>query len=362
MSTAMRELLKSGAVKASAPCRIDMGGTLDLSTFFLPLRFVRPCTFNIALALRTTVVLEPWEKERIRISSRGFEDAEFYAGQAPFNHPLGFMFAVANYFGAAGVRITIDSSSPPRSALGGSSAAAVALVAAFGAALRRAGRGGSITRRRAALLAHALESSVAGVPCGLQDHLAAAYGGVNAWYWPENIGAPDFRRVSVKPPGKAEKLKDHILVAYCGVPHTSADINGEWVRQFIAGTDRNKWVQVAECTHGFVEALSTGDYKEAAACMNREVALRTAMTPEVLDGVGRQLVEGAVNAGCGSRFTGAGGGGCVWALGDVEDIDRLRQIWEKALSTRADARLLDAAVDRTGMKVTSSSRAGLRGA
>ena len=346
----MKALLESGPVAASAPCRIDMGGTLDLSTFYLPLRSVRPCTFNVALAMRTTVTLEPWEKGQVRIVSRGFEEASFPAGQAPYNHPLGFMFAVANYFGAEGVLVTIDSASPPRSALGGSSAAAVAMVAAFGQVLVRTGVK-AISKRQAALLAHALESSVAGVPCGLQDHLAAAYGGVNAWYWPEKVDAPVFRRMAVRPPGKAVRLDDHMLVAYCGIPHVSSDINGAWVGQFIAGRYRSEWAQVAACTHGFIEALTVGDYKRAAACMHEEVAVRVSMTPNVLDDVGRRLVDAAAGTGCGARFTGAGGGGCVWALGDAEDIDRLKQMWEKVLLSRADARLLDAVVDRTGLKV-----------
>lgn len=350
MSHKIRETLKAGPITASAPCRIDMGGTLDLSTFYIPLRSLKPCTFNMALSLRTSVRLEAWEGGHVRVASRGFESAEFPAGKAPYNHPLGFMFAVANYFDAAGISITIESSSPPRSALGGSSSAAVALVAALQEALSRSG-GRPVNRRRAVLLAHALESSVAGVPCGLQDHLAAAYGGANAWYWPESISSPLFRRSPVVKPATFTALSKRTLVAYCGEPHISADINGEWVKQFIAGEKRERWAQVADCTHRFIEALAAMDIGRAAASMNREVALRLAMTPGVLDDVGDPLVKAATDAGCGARFTGAGGGGCVWALGAVQDIDRLRQIWETILSTRADACLLDSTIDRTGLKI-----------
>jgi D-glycero-alpha-D-manno-heptose-7-phosphate kinase len=327
-----------------------MGGTLDLSTFYMPLRSLQPCTFNMALSLRTTARIDAWERGRVRVASKGFKSAEFPSGQAPFDHPLGFMFAVANYFDADGIAITIESSSPPRSALGGSSAAAVALVAAFQEAVSRSG-GKPVNRKKAVLLAHALESSVAGVPCGLQDHLAAAYGGVNAWYWPVGMASPAFRRAPVVKPGRFKELARHTLVAYCGEPHASADINGEWVRQFIAGSQRERWARVAECTHSFVGALADMDIEAAAASMNREVELRLAMTPGVLDAVGRRLVEEAVAAGCGARFTGAGGGGCVWALGGAEDIDSLRQMWETVLSVRTDARLLDSAIDRKGLGI-----------
>ena len=350
MDINIREILTSGPITASAPCRIDMGGTLDLSTFYIPLRSLNPCTFNIALSSRTTVRIEAWEKGSIRVASKGFKRSEFPTGQAPFNHPLGFMFAVANYFNADGIQITIESSSPPRSALGGSSAAAVALVAALQEAVSRLG-GKPVTRRKAVLLAHALESSVAGVPCGLQDHLAAAYGKVNAWYWPVSMGSPVFKRVPVMKSAMFKDLEKHILVAYCGEPHISADINGEWVRQFIAGEKRERWVQVCDCTHQFINAMAAMDIGKAAVSMNREVALRLAMTPGVLDAVGGPLVEAAIETGCGARFTGAGGGGCVWALGSTEDIDSLKQMWETILSAREDARLLDSTIDRKGLRI-----------
>ena len=131
MSNKLRKLLETQPIEASAPCRIDMGGTLDIPIFYYPLRYLSPCTFNIALEHRTRVRLLPYTGNLVKISSAGFEDAEFPQDSAPFNHPLGLMFATAAYFNAGGVHIEIESASPPRSALGGSSSATVALVAAF---------------------------------------------------------------------------------------------------------------------------------------------------------------------------------------------------------------------------------------
>ena len=123
----LRELI----VETSVPCRIDMGGTLDLSIFYNPLRHLAPCTANIAVNLRTVVKLLPYHSGRVKVSSRGFESAQFSVGQAPFDHPLGLIFATAEFFQADGIHVVIESGSPPRSALGGSSAALVALTAAF---------------------------------------------------------------------------------------------------------------------------------------------------------------------------------------------------------------------------------------
>ena len=98
----IQKKLENRPVTASAPCRVDMGGTLDISTFYNAFRYLDPCTFNIALDLRTRVTLLPYRAGRVKVSSRGFPAAEFLMDQTPFNHPLGLMFAVAAYFRAAG--------------------------------------------------------------------------------------------------------------------------------------------------------------------------------------------------------------------------------------------------------------------
>ena len=174
----LKSTLEEKNIEASAPCRIDMGGTLDISTFYYPLSHLFPCTFNLAIGLRTRVRLLPYDEGLVKVSSRGFESAEYPLDEAPFDQPLGLMFAIAAFFRADGIHIDIDSSSPPRSALGGSSSAAVALIKALSQAGKESGAR-TLSREQIAILAHMIEASVAGVPCGLQDQLAAVYGGAN---------------------------------------------------------------------------------------------------------------------------------------------------------------------------------------
>jgi D-glycero-alpha-D-manno-heptose-7-phosphate kinase len=351
MPDKLKKLLESSPIETSAPCRIDMGGTLDIPTFYYPLRHMNPCTFNIALGLRTRIRLLPYTTGLIKISSRGFKDAEFPADAAPFDHPMGLMFATAAYFNAGGVHIDIDSGSPPRSALGGSSAAAVALAAAFLTLFEGGASKRTVNRRRIASLAYKLEETVAGVPCGSQDQLAAAYGGVNVWYWQDRPGQSHYKRkVAVKKKYHKE-LERRLVLAYCGKPHVSKDINGRWIQQFLSGKNRAVWQEIIDQTRRFTEALANRNYHQAALHMNRETALRREMTPDVLDNVGVRLVENALQNGCGARFTGAGGGGCIWALGEIENIDRLRTLWEKILSARKQACLLDVKIDTEGVVV-----------
>ena len=124
----LNPILENRPVKTSVPCRIDFGGTLDISTFYLPMAALKPSTLNIALDMRTHVTLNPWTPNRVKISSTGFETHETPKGEACFDHAMGLMSAIVNYFDVHGVHVHIHSTSPTKSALGGSSSAAVAMI------------------------------------------------------------------------------------------------------------------------------------------------------------------------------------------------------------------------------------------
>ena len=351
MTNKIQRILENEPIEASAPCRVDMGGTLDIRTFYYPLRHLSPCTFNIAVDLRTRVQLMPYHKDRIKISSRGFKSAEYASERVPFVHPLGLMFAAGAYFNVKNVHVRIESQSPPRSALGGSSAAVAALIAAYSKLCQKASTADPLSRSQMAILAQGLEETVAGVPCGFQDQLAAIFGGVNVWNWPRCIHSPQFRKKVVVPKRRHQHFEKHLLVAYCGKPHVSKDINGRWVRQFLKGKFRHLWADIIAYTRQFVAAVADRQYSRAGKLMNIETALRQKMTPDVLDRIGIQLVRSARSSKCGARFTGAGGGGCVWALGEIENIDRLKPLWEEILSSEYEARLLDVKIDSQGLIV-----------
>jgi len=357
----LTEVLETSTPEASVPCRIDLGGTLDLRTFHYPLTHLKPSTFNIALDLRTNVRLSPYKNGMVKISSKGFESAEYPAGRASFSHPMGLMFAVSSYFGVSGVHIQITSSSPPRSALGGSSAAAVALAAVleYVMAEEEGDEKKAVSRKHIAMLAHTIEETVAGVPCGMQDQLAAAYGGINEWLWPGKIGEQPFQRNIVLNQGAYPDLEKHLLVAYCGIPHESKNINGKWVKDFLDGRFRSEWEDIISITKNFIDSLSSCNYKDAASAMNMETGIRMGMTPDVVDEIGKRLVKSASENKCGARFTGAGGGGCVWALGEPDDIKRLKHSWLEILSKTKEGRLLTNRIDSDGLIVTSGRQVSL---
>ena len=87
-------------VKASAPCRVDCGGTLDLDPFCLSLNPLKPATFNLALDLPTRVEARAEPGGGRRVISTGFREQTAGEGEeVDYGGPLGFFFLMMDYFG-----------------------------------------------------------------------------------------------------------------------------------------------------------------------------------------------------------------------------------------------------------------------
>ena len=183
MATSALKMLRTETIEASAPCRMDSGGTWDIKSLALPLENIHPVTINVAVSLRTRVLLSPFLKGEVRIASEGFDHAEEAPFEAlPFDSPFGLFFAAASYFGFHGFQAQITSDSPVKSALGGSSTALVAFIKALSRLRERLGDK-TLSPREILHLGYHLEDAVAAGKCGIQDQAAAVYGGVNLWTW-----------------------------------------------------------------------------------------------------------------------------------------------------------------------------------
>ena len=231
--------------------------------------------------------------------------------------------------------------------MGGSSSAAVAILAAFYALL-----GNEINPGEIAWQAHFIESSVAGVPCGAQDQAAAAFGGVHLWEWCMGRSGPEFDCTPLfESASDLACLDDHMRTAYCGIPHVSKDVNGQWVDSFVNGRSRPIFEEIVGITRAFADAVREKRWDLAGDLMAKETLLRLDMTPEVLDPVGKKLFDAAREMACGARFTGAGGGGCVWAVGKKENIRALENAWNGILAPVTDGAVLNTKTDARGILV-----------
>ncbi len=348
MTTNVSNLLEEGPVFASAPCRVDAGGTWDIKALALPLEKIQPTTVNMGLTLRTSVVLKPLSGDGVRISSRGFSQSEIFpVDRMPFTAPFGIFFSAVSHFGFSGLDVEIDSQAPVKSALGGSSTALAALIKALSKVEKMLG-GKDLTRKQILYLSYHLEDGISGGNCGLQDQAAAVYGGVHQWIWRHGDGAGLFEKHSLLNREGRAQLSKRILVAYSGKTHVAAATNRKWVHDFLSGETRSRWIEVNELVHRFAKALKERDWRRAAALLRAEVALRREMTPEAFTPLTDRLVREAEKAECGGRFAGAGAGGSVWALGEADAVERLRSRWGALLSSMKGGEMLNCTIDETG--------------
>jgi len=348
--TGIADLLTEHPLSASAPCRIDSGGTWDIKALALPCEGIQPTTVNMALTLRTTVSLRPYEPGSIRVCSSGFDKAEvFPSGTCPFDTRFGLFFSAVSHFGFHGLDVSIDSQSPVRSALGGSSTALVALIKALSLAAMALGSKG-LSKREILHLGYHLEDGMSGGNCGLQDQAAAVYGGIQQWEWRYGEPASPFKRRSLLDRKGQEALSRRLLVAYSGRQHTASRINRRWIRDFLSGRTRAGWFKANEAVRAFARAVEAMDWRLAAASIREEMAVRREITPEALTQTTAELVALAEDVGCGARFTGAGGGGCLWAIGDNPQIETLRDVWKARLAEIRGAFFLDGCIDPWGVR------------
>ncbi len=349
-SQSAAEILERKPVSASAPCRVDSGGTWDIKALSLPLEAADPATFNIALDMRTVVELGPFEEGWVRVSSPGIRpDGESCRVESmPFSPPLGMFFAAVSCFAFHGLEVRIRSGSPVRSALGGSSTALTALIKALGEVAGILGRK-PLSRKEILLLGYRLEEGLSGGFCGLQDQAAAVYGGVNLWRWRHGRSGAPFLRERLLDAAGRRALSERILVAHSGIPHDSGRINRGWVESFLAGGNRDGWLEANRAVHDLAGAVRRGDWSGAAECVRREVSIRRDITPDAFVPATAALIHAAEEEGCGARFAGAGGGGSVWAVGPRAGIRALEERWSGMVSRAEGGRILDCSVDGAGV-------------
>jgi D-glycero-alpha-D-manno-heptose-7-phosphate kinase len=345
----IRGLLEEHPIKSSAPCRIDSGGTWDIKALAFPLESIRPVTVNLAINLRTYVTLAPFTPGWVRVSSEKFSFHEEYPfDKAPFNSRFGLFFAIASFFNFHGLEIRIRSTSPVEAGLGGSSTASVAALKAFSVARTLLG-GKKMKKEELLHVAFHLEDAING-GCGMQDHGAAVFGGVNKWTWSYSGAKKPFERESLFDKKDRKEVSKNIIVAYSGTKHSSARINRLWVEQFLKGETRSGWIEANEIVNRFALHLKEKKWKEAAQDLCDEITVRRKITPEAFIPVIDSLIGESEKTGCGARFAGAGGGGTVWALGEPDRIDKLRIKWADILKATKQGRVLECTVDPVGAK------------
>jgi len=346
----VKKMLEERPVEVSAPCRIDSGGTWDIKAMSIPFEHIAPVTLNIALTLRTKIILSPFKEGYIKISSEGFQDIAEYniKKDLPFTPPFGIFLAAVNHFGYHGLEVTIKSDSPVRSALGGSSTALVALIKAL-SDLRIISGGDGLSKSQILHLGYHIEDGISGGHCGIQDQAAAVYGGVNLWTWRYSRENKPFLRETLLKGKDLKEISGSIIVAFSGQSHVAARMNRAWIGDFLSGKTRSGWINANEIVKGLAETIRNKDWRLAAGLLREEMKIRRKITPDALIPFTSELIYRAEKTGCGARFAGAGAGGSLWAIGEPDRIRDLKDKWEEMLMPVKGAGILRCSVDQRGV-------------
>lgn len=287
----------AGVIVATAPVRVaDVGGWTD--------------TWFAAAGAVCNVAVGPGARVEVR---RRADDGVAIA--APQVADTALLRHAVDHAGVTGVDVRVSAAVPPGSSLGTSAAVLVALVAALAAV-----DGEEVGPDEAARRAHHVETAVAGRESGVQDHVAAAHGGVS---WIEVGPFPAWRRTPVvAPDGLAERL----VTVHLGGAHDSSALHRAVIERAEAGDGHVHRVldDLVDLAGRAGERLRAGDVDGWGAVLSAATAAQARLHPALVGDDARAVGAVAMAHGAaGWKVNGAGGaGGSVTVVAPVDPTAR----------------------------------------
>ena len=329
-------------IESSAPTRIDLaGGTLDIWPLYLFHEGAQ--TLNAAINLRARCWISPRADRRIVIISddTGRRVEADHWSELRDNSELRLLGWLLHHFQAEGLELRTRAESPVGAGIAGSSALNIAVCAALA-------RWSGVERTDEALLQIAMnvEAQAIDVPTGAQDYRPALYGGISA----VELGVDGIRRVAL--PVSPDALEQRVVLAYTNASRNSGINNWEVTKRHIDG-DRGvqgRFARICQIARAMRAALEAGDWREVGRQIGEEWENRKGLAPGVTTPDIENMLAAARAAGAhAGKVCGAGGGGCLFCIGEPEDVPAIR----RALAD-AGARILDFRIDREGLRIEAT--------
>jgi D-glycero-alpha-D-manno-heptose-7-phosphate kinase len=316
-------------ITVHAPVRIaDIGGWTD--TWFAGSGLV--C--NIAAGPGVTVTVEMDETARRRADGAMLSLADFdqeyalYRSDEPgvdklrAEHPV-LAEILERHLPASSTitRVSIRSSVPAGSSLGTSASVGVALITA----LRSTTNESLIDTSPLAVahLAHQAETG-AGLQSGVQDHAAAAFGGISEI----RVDYPRFGVRSVLASERTQQQLSACLRTVFFGRHDSSSIHKMVIERLESLGDPSECAELVELRSAAaiaITALEADDLRAYGTAMMRTVEAQRGLHEDLISESSQQFVELAKRFSTGAKINGAGGsGGSVTVLAPLDAVQRLR--------------------------------------
>lgn len=196
--------------------------------------------------------------------------------------------------------LTYDADLPARSGLGTSSSFAVAMLMAFYAL-----KGKYVDKKRIAEEAIYLERVLCSESGGVQDQIAASYGGLNAISFSRSGFQVDPIVISDE---RKKRFNDSLMLFFTGLSRFSFTIQQEHEKAI--HTKEKQLLEMLSLTNQAEELLTSGDLDEFGRMLDHTWRLKRNVNSAVTTNRIDEVYEAAVQAGAlGGKLLGAGGGG-----------------------------------------------------
>ena len=212
--------------------------------------------------------------------------------------------------------LTYDADLPARSGLGTSSSFAAAMLLAFYAI-----KGKYIDKKRLAEEAIYLERMLCGESGGVQDQIAAAYGGFNKITFSKDGFEVNPIVISNE---RKDRLNDNLMLFFTGFSRYSFTIQQE--QEKVIHSKERQLLEMLSLVDEAEKVLTSGDLDQFGRMLDYTWKLKRGVNKAVTTNQIDQAYETAIAAGAlGGKLLGAGGGGFLLFYVQPEKQDQVRK-------------------------------------
>ena len=293
-------------VNSVAPIRIcDLGGWTD--TWFA--EYGRVLNIAVYPYVQCQMVVQPAKSRRgkLTIHAENYGDRYTLDPQAVVygKHPL--LDAAVDAMEIPrnlDIEVTIFSEAPGGCSTGTSASVSVALIGALDALTP-----GRMTAGEVAAKAHEVETKYLKLQSGIQDQIAAAYGGI---CYIEMTQYPNACVSQVQVPNAIWwELESRLVLVFLGKTHKSSEVHERVIRELEgAGRDYAKIAALRTPPVQGKNALFAGDFEAFGRAMTENTEAQAALNPHLVSQAAWDIVKVAKKHGAlGCKVNGAGGEG-----------------------------------------------------
>ncbi len=245
------------------------------------------------------------------------------------------------------IEVNLYSQVPGGSSTGTSASITVALIGALDMLTP-----GRMTPYEVARQAHQIETDYLKLQSGIQDQLAAAYGGISY------IQMHQYPEASVShidiPNTVWWELESRLSLIYLGTPHVSSDVHQSVIKNLTQeGASLQRSLDFLRTTAAAGrDALYAGDLAEFGRVMSANTKAQEALHPALVPPAAHTIIGIAREYGAmGWKINGAGGeGGSITLLGSASRVEQ-RNMLQKIFEALPAARIIPTYLSRYGLRV-----------